>query len=210
MSCIRKRRIGALSPEEAAKTLAHRFGPRVDRLRQLSTRFGLRPYRCFLVWTRWSGDERGEGGEVEVARIELLPTPLVDSLDQLALKAHSAGLLPEGSIRLREVSVNYSEDQLRGKLMPQGVLTPDPPGTAEEFDVRHRLLAPATKAKLDFFYEVIEDGRSGDLPTRAKYRVSGVPFRDAGKLQWTVVLTRASEDNDRFGKSQVGTDRADF
>jgi hypothetical protein len=42
--------------------------------------------------------------------MEILPTPRVEGLDAVALKSFGPGILPEGSIRLRSVSVRYTED----------------------------------------------------------------------------------------------------
>lgn len=172
----------ALRPGEAKRTLAHRLGTRLaPRLLQLATRFGIRPYRCYLLWTRWTGRERGEGKEEEIARVELLPTPKVD-VSGISYEGTSVGRVPTGSITLREITVNYTADQLQGYVIPDKSedVIPEP---------------------FDFHYEIVEDDRGDSKPKRSKYRISRQPFRDAENVMWVVGLERVSEDNGRDGKS---------
>lgn len=177
-------KIRPLTPREAKNSFAQRFAKTADNLRQLNTNFGMRPYRVFLVWLKWTGSERGEGEEVPVAECELLPTPLVATMDMVALDPRSAGILPVGSLRISEVSMDrYTRDFLRGI---------DIPGVGH-FDHIPPLYT--------FFYEVREDGR-GDCPAwRMKYRLSTEPHRQADQLQWQFALERISEDRERDGKS---------
>ena len=140
----------------------------IDRARQVGTKIGLRSRRVFLVWTQWSGPEIGTGDEVELARMELLPTPRVVGIDAVAFQSMSAGVLPEGSIKVDCVSVRYTEDQLRGHILPPspGCVTPlewNPP--------------PPNGS---FFYEVVEDGRGDAEPVRQKYRLSSQAWRREG------------------------------
>jgi hypothetical protein len=182
----------------------------VDRLRQLNTRMGIRPMRVFLVWERWSGSEGGEGTPTVIARMEILPTPKVESLDSISLRMMAAGVLPAGSIHVSEISVNYTEDQLLGFAIPSQawVATENPPKT----DSSTRIPAHSGhgKDRTDFYYEVAEDGRGDDPPARNKYRIADQPFRKAGDVQWIVTLERVSEDNDRRGRNQLGPDKDDF
>lgn len=178
-----------LSRIEARRSLAQRLAPRVDRIRQLSTRFGLRSRRVFLVWTKFTGAERGEGREREIRRIELLPTPKVSDLTSLALTPYAAGILPVGSIRLDYVSALLSEELLRGKLPP-----------ADE-----KIGAPIEEP-FSFFYELVEDERTSDAPARAKFRLFGTPWRKEGDVKWNIVLERISEDRRPDGSSQLGDD----
>ncbi len=177
----------ALNPQQAKGTLLARFGPRADRLRQLHTRFGARPYRVFLVWAQWTGNERGEGEEVEAARREILPTPKVSDLTSTQLSAFSGGTLPTGSIRVTEISTTLSTDVLTGRMLP---------------DAHEDHLPQA----YDFYWELVEDGRLDRPALRSKYRHASTPFLDASRVQWSVVLERISEDNGRGGQSQAGND----
>jgi len=171
-----------LTPAQAKRALANRFGPLADRLRQLNTRFGVRPYRCFLVWGVWAGSERGTPPITYVQETELLPTPKVSSLDSVTFSIFHAGTVQAGSVKLTEVSVQYTYDQLQGLMLP----------------VAHESHIPQP---WEFFYEIREDGRGDQLPLRQSYRLLSPPFRDAGKVQWTIMLERISEDRGRHGQS---------
>lgn len=177
-----------LTPAEAKRTLAHRFAGLADRTRQLATKFGLRSKRVFLVWTEWSGSERGEGEERERARHELLPTPLVSDLTSVALNPYAAGKLPVGSVRVSEISATLTFDQLSGTRVPgregAGELPPN----------------------VDFFYEIVEDGRGDPEPVRQRFRRLAGPTRDEDNVAWSIVLERSSEDRDRHGRSNAGPD----
>ncbi len=176
----------ALSSLEARGTLVNRLTTRVDRLRQFQTKFGMRSQRCFLVWTKYSGTERGEGREVEVARVEILPTPKVVGLDAVSRSPMAAGILPIGSIRLEEVSMSLGFDLLTGKVPPiaeGAVAIPEP---------------------FDFYYELMEDGRGDAQPVRSKFRLSGTPMLREENLDWVVLLTRESLDANRDGTSASG------
>lgn len=138
------RRVGQLSPAQASRTLAHRLAPRIDRLRQISTRLGVRPYNVNLVWGRWNGRARGEGVFSVIKSIPLLPNPKVEDLSAIALDPRSAGVLPVGSVRLTEISATYTHDMLIGLWVPT-----QPTDRLPE--------------NVEFFYELVEDGRGLDL-----------------------------------------------
>lgn len=179
-----------LTRDEARRTLAHRFAGRegkpglADRLRQLSTKFGLRSQRVFLVWTKFTGEERGEGDEHVIARVEILPTPKVEGVTAQAYNPFSAGKYPVGSVRVTEVSAGlFTYEQLVGSRVPgQAAPLADP---------------------IDFFYELVEDGRGDDQPRHPRYRLLGVPERREGNVSWSLVLERAGEELDRRGRSQI-------
>jgi hypothetical protein len=200
-----------LSPERARHTLAHRLAPRVDRLRQFATRFGIRPYRVFLTWTRWSGQERGQGSETVIGRIEILPTPKVVSLDNVRAQFFSGGVLPVGSLRLSGISALYTQDQLTGLAVP-----PDADFIEDNDPPRRRSAAivsaspkPSLKSlpePLDFYWEVHEDGRGDDPPQHNKFRLAAWPSREAGNVQWVCMLERISVDELRDGTPVAGFD----
>lgn len=173
-----------LTPAEASRSLANRFAPKVDRLRQFATRFGIRPYRVFLTWTTFSGGEHGAGKETVVHRIEVLPTPVVESLDSISRSAFSAGMFPVGSVRVSKVSATLSDDLLRGR--------------ANEV-----LDGEQIRADVTFFYEVVEDGRAREGDTvRRRFRLASDPMRKAASLEWVFVLERMSEDMGRDGEPE--------
>lgn len=160
----------------------------VDRVRQIATNLGARPHRVFLVWTTWSGAERGEGREEELARIEILPTPRVADLTTVTWGPFSSGKLPIGSMGITEISAGqFNAELLRGWRKPDG--------------------SPLDERREDFFYEVLEDGRTeGRAPGRGRYRLLGEPFLNAENVEWKIVLERASEDRAKSGASNVGVD----
>jgi hypothetical protein len=177
-------RIGPLSPEQARRTLANRLSRVGDRVRQLETRLGLRPYRCFLVWTQWTGGEPGHGDPAERIAMELLPTPKVRSLDSVTFSVFHAGTIPAGSIKLSEVSARYTYDQLKGLMVPGH---------------EHQDRIPND---WEFFYEVREDGRGDDPARRFKFRLLSEPNRHPENLEWTLMLEKISEDRGRNGESK--------
>lgn len=169
-------KVGPLAPEKVGKTLVDKFGPKVDKLRQLATKFGIRPYRVFLVHACWTGEERGEGRQKEASRVELLPTPKVSPLDAVSKVPFHAGVYPVGSVRVDEISTSYTEDQLNGVAK---FTTPAGDEVREPFD---------------FWYEVVEDGRAGGDVRPQRYRILGQPFRNAEQVMWSVALERISQD----------------
>jgi hypothetical protein len=180
-------KIGPLTPEQARRTIAVRLGSKADRLRQLATRVGIRPYRVFLVWQKWTGETRDEGRPVTLAELELLPTPKVESLDAVAINPISAGMIGMGAVRVSRVSiVQYTEDTLRGLTIP---------------GLGHVDHIPE---KIDFFYELREDGRGDNPAWRERYRLSTHPWRRAGKVDWTFMLERTGSDRDREGQNVIG------
>lgn len=171
-------RVRPLTPQQAKRTLANRLGPRVDRLRQIATNLGVRPYRVYLTWVSWSGGARGEGEESIFKRIEILPTPRVTNVETQSLTPFSAGVLPIGQIRVDLISVAFTEDRLSGRNSGENEI-PD---------------------NLDFFYELQEDGRGDDPAYRHKFRLATQPYRKAGGVQWIVLLERiGGSDLDRDG-----------
>lgn len=178
-------KIGPLTPAQAKATIAQRLAPVADNVRQIATTLGARPYRVFLVWTKWTGEERGEGVEQEARRIEILPTPRIQNLDSVSYSLMHAGTLPVGSIRVDLISgATFSADILSGNYVP----------------VAHEDFIPEP---FEFFYEVVEDGRGDDPATRSRFRLLSFPFRRATKVDWTVTLERVSLDRNRYAQSQV-------
>lgn len=207
-------KIRALSPEQAKRTLVQRLSPLTDRLRQIPVNMGTRPIRCFLVWTRWSGQEAGSGTESVFHKTEILPTPRVRSLDRISITLFAAGTLPVGSVVVDLISASlFTTDNLLGHAIPGmnpakrnngNAPLPDPgaaalgelpvPGT--EFD---RILEP-----MDFYWELVEDGRGDNPAWRSKFRPASIPHRDACCIHHTLILERVGQDNLRNGQSAIG------
>jgi hypothetical protein len=209
-------RLRALTPEQAKRTIANRFGGLADRMRQKNTDFGLRPYRVFLRWTKWNGSgelpERGEGDEIDVLTVEILPTPKLKNLDSLSFSFWHAGQIPVGSVRLEEISIaRFTADILLGKAWPSfepgcGPCYPEPrlvPIVAPMPGMDPR--EPHIPDPYEFFYEVVEDGRGDNPPKRAKFRPLNVPERRPGNVDWTIMLERVSQDRTRDNKSGIGS-----
>lgn len=195
--------IRALRAGEAVRTLAHRLGPRVDRLRQRLTNVGLRSSRVFLVWTRYTGEERGEGREEVVAEVEILPTPQVGDLTGVTYNPFSAGTLPVGAIRVNRVSSQYSEALLKGQVLPASVETGSDINEPFDFfyevvdDDREEHPTPACRPRTD----IEQQGKSGQR--RKRFRLLGLDRRE-GQFDWSIYLERASEDRLADGSSALG------
>ncbi len=190
---------------QAQHSLANRLGARVDRIRQLSTRFGVRPYRVFLVWTRWSGSERGAGEESVFARFELLPTPRVMELTGVGYRPWSAGTFPEGTVRVDRVSTLFTADNLKGLVIPRQLPLDYCccPSTPDGTPVAGTLDRPMVAPQVDFFWEIHEDGRGDEEPERLRFRLFSRVTRDAGNAQWVAMLESASDPLDRQGKPKI-------
>jgi len=95
--------------------LVDRLVPMVDRLRSsLYPAMGVRQYAVYLVRRRWSGARRGEGTITVLSRVELTPAPRVD-FGGLRTQLEPHGFLEDGSVRLTEVSLTYTEAELTGR-----------------------------------------------------------------------------------------------
>lgn len=188
-------RIRALTPREAKRTLANKLGPLGDRARQIATRMGARPYRVFLTWVKWTGEERGEGNEELWARLEILPTPRVTSLDNLSFSLYHAGTIPVGSLKVDRISIrSFTEDILLGKALP-----------GEPFPFGENKQEKHIPQPYEFFWEVIEDGRGDNPPKHSRFRPMNRPMRRAGKLDFSIMLERTSLDRTREDDSAIGT-----
>lgn len=176
-----------LTPQEAKHSLAQRLAKPVDRIRQIATRLGAHSKRVFLVWTKYTGEERGDGVEREVFRMELLPTPRVSDLSSTTRAPFSGGILPIGSIKVDLISAQLPFEVLVGKRRPAA------PGLGEEIEQPY-----------DFFYELVEDHRVSPEPARLKYRILGTPNRNETNVCWEVMLERESEDRAPDGRSLYG------
>lgn len=203
-------KVRPLSPEEAKRTFANRFSRLADRTRQFATKFGVRPNRVYLRWTQWTGTERGEGDELDLLNYEILPTPRVTSLDMLSFSLAHAGVIPVGSLRVDRISVSFfTRDILVGKAWPNVRQKPGVDRTTRIPRVAPmpgmNALEPHIPEPYDFFWEIVEDGRGDNPAKRQKFRPMNEPFRRAGKVDWTVMLERVSEDRLRNNTSAIGT-----
>ena len=188
------------------RSLAQRLGGVADRARQIATRLGARPYRCWLVWTQWGigpNGERGDGYERDLARVEILPTPLVKTMDSVSLSLFHAGTVPVGSVSVGEISVKYfTEDNLRGLAIPRLPWTQTPscdacdlPEVADLWDTS----SASVKQPYSFHWEIHEDGRHGDQE-RKLFRLLNQPMLSADNAEYRLMLERVSPDRLRGGR----------
>jgi hypothetical protein len=169
-------KFSAPSSTDLNKTLARKFIPLADKLRDLMTKFGLRQYEVHVVRSRWSGGRRGAGQESVVSDVVVLPTPKIMDLTGLQEIANPTGLTEVGSVRVTEISGSYTESQLRGL---------DTDGTSPNRDEQ-------------VFYEIHFILPNGEAQRR-RFLLRSAPFYEAGKLQWSLVLEKAQEDRDESG-----------
>lgn len=172
MSC----RNGPMDANGYRSTLIASLVPCIDEIRGLNTDLGLRPYRVFLVKSRFSGTNRGRGAEQIVSELEILPAPKVEPFTGLSLIMMTVGTDETGDVRLSEVSMKYDENQLLGRG-PRG---------------------EALGANETFYWELqnIAKGESW----RRKFIVKGIPTLDPGKMMWSLVLGRSGQhDRDLAG-----------
>lgn len=149
----------------------------LDELRQIASDLGARPYRTFLVVTRWSGGKRGRGVEVVVSETEITPSPKVDPLNSIQIAMLDVGTDEQGGLSVSEISPRYTENQLRG-LSDDG--TPRPENET-------------------FSWEVSLSRGDRDSKRRRRFTIQGVPSYDAGKLQWSVRLLLAGATRNAAG-----------
>lgn len=170
------RRFTEVSTRQAKRTLARRFVPLADNLRDLLTRFGLRSYRVLAVKIAWSGSRRGYGTPTVISEEPVLPTPKLTPVSALDQIIQPVGGQEVGSIEMSQVSGRFTEEQILG-LEEDG--TPLPPN-------------------VEFFYEVEFFPHEGPSLKR-RFVPKAPPAYQPGRLQWTVRLERSFDNRERNG-----------
>lgn len=161
------------------ETLTEALGPVVDCVRDLYTQLGARAYQVSLVWTRWTGRERGVGNEYVVEVFPLLPTPLISDLMGVALELKPIGSNEQGDLTVTELSPRYDEDLLLGRAGPV------PKGRAIPGDV-------------SFFWEVYLPDRRGH-GVRRRFTPSSAPSKRPLGFEWEIKLRQQEEPRLRDG-----------
>lgn len=151
------------------------LGPCVDRIRDIYTKLGTRTYTVKMVKTRWSAGQRGDGVEEMVEETIILPTPKITSFVDLDALITGVGVTEMGGVRLSQVSMSFTEDELAGRSLDGSPLPIDQ----------------------NFYYE-IEFFSNGARILR-RFTVDGVPSLEPLKFHWTVKLKKADEDRSRNG-----------
>lgn len=166
------------TPALLARSLVRKLQGPVDKIRDLNTRFGRRPYIVRFIYTGWSGGARGDGQEYLVREEVILPVPLVVDLASLQELVSPVGVENAGSLILTEVSGCYTEEQLRGLSNTDGSPTP---------------------ADQNFYYEIEFIRPDGVDGVRRRFQVAGTPEEVPDKFQWRVRLDRAQPGRARSG-----------
>lgn len=161
------------TPASLKCSLGQSLIPVVDKARDLLTQMGFRPYRVRIVRTRFAGPRRGMGPEVVVHELELLPTPKVVDLSALTQEVTAIGVNDGGTVQLQKVSGRYTEETLLG-VSPTG----------EQI--------PSNEA---VYYEVEFFRRDGGPSEKRRFIRGSVPHWDAEAFQWSITLTKTSDDN---------------
>ncbi len=154
------------TPDLLKRTLARKLVPAVDKIRDINTRLGARPYRVKLVRTRSTGGERGMGVEAVVLEMDIVPTPKVIDMTTLEEVVTPLGPTEIGLVQLQQVSGRYTEDQLVG-VDAQG----NRPGKSD-----------------NVYYEIQFFRPDGQPASRHRFALSVVPYYDATKFQWVISL----------------------
>lgn len=177
---LKPRRFSVLEGQALTKTVIARLNPVADILRDLKTKpFGARPYQVKLIWTRWSGGERGVGVEEVAAEQMILPTPEIENLNAIALTLQSNGTDEIGVVTVSEISPRYTEDWLLGRL-GDGTPVPD---------------------DQNFYWEIFFPRPTEPGPRRRFIPVSA-PSLQATSFEWTIRLIHVAEDRTRAGTPQ--------
>lgn len=205
-----------ISPDPR-NSIAHRFGRVADRFRQREQIYGLRSTIVSLVWSKWTGKERGEGVELVMRAMELAPRPLVQDGAAATNTQRSGGIMPDGTVKLEQISPYYPTDILIGLAMPcdpaayrAALLRGERPGDIA-LQMANAFAIEEIPQPYDFWWELVDDGRSDPRPmVKQRYRVQSGPIRRPDKLDWTITLERVGEDRTRHGKTRPGPDDGVF
>lgn len=174
-TCTTKDGFTVPDAQTLACTLGQKLIPAVDRIRDLYTRFGARPYRVHIVRTRSSGPTRGVGVEQVVQELELLPVPMVVDMRSLTEMVTPVGVNEQGIVQLQYISGRYTEEQLLG-FGPSG--------------------APVAPNET-VYYEITFFRRDGRPAERRRFVRDSVPSYNALQFQWMVTLVSALENRSR-------------
>lgn len=160
-----------------SNSLARKMIGPADRLRNLFTKFGMRPYVIRWVRSAWSGGRRGVGEESIISVEVILPVPLMLDLKTLTRVVNPIGIDENGGVVLTEVSGCYKEEKLRG-LDDDG--TPIP-------------------ADQNFYYEIEFMRADGQPSDKRRLFPSGAPEYVPDDFAWSVKLERQRQDRRRDG-----------
>ena len=161
-----------ISQTQVSKSLARRFGPLADSLRDLLTKFGLRTNTVTLVKVQWSGGRRGKGTASVISEEVILPNPKVVNYDAVTQFIEPIGANEQGDIEVIQIPTRYTEEQLLGKS-----------SAGEEIPI-----------DTEFFWEIEFPRPDGGSSQKRRFIPRGLPTYKPGSLQWTIRLTKANDD----------------
>lgn len=159
-------------------SLGQKLIPVVDRVRDVLTCLGLRPYRVKIVRCRFAGGRRGQGPEQVVHELELLPTPKVVDMSALTEVDTPLGINEQGLVQLQKISGRYTEETLIG-VGPDG-----------------NQVAPNETV----YYEIEFFRRDGRPSEKRRFVRETVPTWNAATIEWTVTLNSVIEKRGRDGQ----------
>lgn len=160
--------------QDQAHSLANALVAAADRMRELYTTVGLRPYRVFLVKGFWAGDRKGHGDLLVTSRRELEPRPRVRDLGTLNLQIRSTGRVEDGDVFVDQISARYVEEELTGRSP----------------DMADPSLPRTSRREVDFWWE-IEEARPGcPEPLVRAFSPRALPALRRDEFQWTITLAR--------------------
>lgn len=157
------------------RSLASKLIPVVDKVRDVNTQLGMRPYRVRIVRTRFAGGRRGVGPESVVHELELLPTPKVIDMSSLIEVVTPVGINEQGVVQLQKISGRYTEEQLLG-VGPNG---------------------DAVASNEAVYFEIEFFRRDGAPAERRRLQRDALPTYSASNAEWQVTLVSAIENRDR-------------
>jgi hypothetical protein len=159
-------------------TLTAKLTRTVDKIRDLHTVFGRRPYVVRIIRSKWSGPKRGRGTEIFVSESCLSPTPLVSDLSSLQEVLTPIGFNEMGAVQVSEISGRYSEEFLLGVDSDGNQLNPNE----------------------SFFWEIEYPRRDGKPSQKRRFHVQSTPTYSAARFQWSVSLNAVDQDRARNGE----------
>lgn len=167
-----------MSCGDPRNTLVKKLGPTADKLRDLVSQAGLRPYRFRIIRERWSGGKRNQGVPEVTSTFEVTPTPKIADFNSLTEDLTPVGLDEVGEVQVSQISPRFTEDQLRG-YGENG----EPPSPDEEV-----------------FYEIefLPTG-SRQESIRRRFTLRGAPMNFPGRFEWVLRLARSRPDRRRDG-----------
>lgn len=175
---------GAVDPPPPyARPLAFRLVPIADKLRELKSRLGIRPYRVFLCHGRWSGTREGEGAFATTTRREIKPVPKVIDLAALRQNLRATGRTEEGDVRVEEISAALAEDDLMGR-------TPD---------LQDPVQPRTDRTNVDFWWEIEEQRPSDPQPVVRCFTPASAPTLVRDGFAWRITLAKRDYDPGRAG-----------